>query len=176
MAQEGQPLSVVDISEKAHETSPPQRFSEGSLVKRLEELGIGRPSTYAPIINLLQVTPPLLSLPPPHLVLCLMTNRLSCHISNLLSHWSTDGGRAIVWSADLQARGYVSKQGGSLKAEGLGRVLTAFLRRYFPDYLDFEFTANLEARLDDVSGDAPTSTTCSTASTSFVCANVECTA
>ncbi|MDH6181833.1 DNA topoisomerase-1 [Microbacteriaceae bacterium SG_E_30_P1] len=47
----GQELVVVDIEAKGHETSPPPRYTEASLVKQLEELGIGRPSTYASIIS-----------------------------------------------------------------------------------------------------------------------------
>ena len=47
----GQALTVVDIEAKGHETSPPPRYTEASLVKQLEELGIGRPSTYASIIS-----------------------------------------------------------------------------------------------------------------------------
>ncbi len=48
---EGQKLDVVDVEAKGHETSPPPRYTEASLVKTLEELGIGRPSTYASIIS-----------------------------------------------------------------------------------------------------------------------------
>jgi len=48
---EGQVLSLVDIEAKGHETSAPPRYTEASLVKALEELGIGRPSTYAAIIS-----------------------------------------------------------------------------------------------------------------------------
>lgn len=51
-----------------------------------------------------------------------------------------------------QARGYVGKQGRALRAEPLGRVLTAFLASYFPRYVDYGFTAGLESQLDDVSG------------------------
>ncbi len=47
----GQSLSVVDVEAKGHETSPPARYTEASLVKALEERGIGRPSTYAAIIS-----------------------------------------------------------------------------------------------------------------------------
>ncbi|MCU1413280.1 MAG: topA, partial [Microbacteriaceae bacterium] len=47
----GQKLDVVDVEAKGHETSPPPRYTEASLVKTLEELGIGRPSTYASIIS-----------------------------------------------------------------------------------------------------------------------------
>ena len=48
---EGQKLVLVDVEAKGHETSPPPRYTEASLVKQLEELGIGRPSTYASIIS-----------------------------------------------------------------------------------------------------------------------------
>jgi DNA topoisomerase-1 len=48
---EGQALNLVDVEAKGHETSPPPRYTEASLVKQLEELGIGRPSTYASIIS-----------------------------------------------------------------------------------------------------------------------------
>jgi len=48
---EGQSLVLVDVEAKGHETSPPPRYTEASLVKQLEELGIGRPSTYASIIS-----------------------------------------------------------------------------------------------------------------------------
>lgn len=48
---EGQSLGIVELEAKGHETSPPPRYTEASLVKRLEELGIGRPSTFASIIS-----------------------------------------------------------------------------------------------------------------------------
>ncbi len=52
--QEGQTLALADILSEQHFTQPPPRYSEASLVKKLEELGIGRPSTYASIISVLQ--------------------------------------------------------------------------------------------------------------------------
>ncbi|EFN55927.1 hypothetical protein CHLNCDRAFT_145197 [Chlorella variabilis] len=97
----GQEVGVSEAAASEHETRPPARYTEGSLVKHLEELGIGRPSTYAPTIN---------------------------------------------------ARGYVRKEGRALHAEALGRVLTAFLQAYFPQYVDFGFTSSLEEQLDEVSG------------------------
>ena len=48
---EGQAVGLAELEEKGHETSPPPRYTEASLVKRLEELGIGRPSTFASIIS-----------------------------------------------------------------------------------------------------------------------------
>ena len=51
---EGDPLGVVELEAKGHTTQPPARFTEASLVKRLEELGVGRPSTYASIMSTIQ--------------------------------------------------------------------------------------------------------------------------
>ncbi|HEY0958857.1 MAG TPA: type I DNA topoisomerase [Novosphingobium sp.] len=87
-----------------HFTQPPPRYSEASLVKRLEELGIGRPSTYAATIQV------------------------------------------------LKDRSYVRTEKNRFFAEESGRLLTAFLERFFPRYVAYEFTAGMEEELDDVSG------------------------
>jgi DNA topoisomerase-1 len=92
------------IDAEQHFTQPPPRFSEASLVKRLEELGIGRPSTYASIIQV------------------------------------------------LKDRSYVKIEKNRFFAEESGRLLTAFLERFFEKYVSFDFTAGLEDELDDVSG------------------------
>ncbi|WEK46813.1 MAG: type I DNA topoisomerase [Candidatus Andeanibacterium colombiense] len=87
-----------------HFTQPPPRYSEASLVKKLEELGIGRPSTYASTIQV------------------------------------------------LRDRSYVRMEKNRFFAEESGRLLTAFLERFFPRYVAYEFTAGMEEELDDVSG------------------------
>ena len=87
-----------------HFTQPPPRFSEASLVKRLEELGIGRPSTYASTIQV------------------------------------------------LKDRNYVRIEKNRFFAEESGRLLTAFLERFFERYVAYDFTAGMEDELDDVSG------------------------
>jgi len=92
------------VTAEQHFTQPPPRFSEASLVKRLEELGIGRPSTYASIIQV------------------------------------------------LKDRAYVRVEKNRFFAEESGRLLTAFLERFFEKYVSFDFTAELEEELDDVSG------------------------
>ncbi len=51
-----------------------------------------------------------------------------------------------------QERGYVAKEGKTLKPESRGRVLTEFLLAYFPRYVDYSFTASLEDELDEVAG------------------------
>lgn len=95
------------IEKVQHFTQPPPRYSEASLVKRLEELGIGRPSTYASIIQV------------------------------------------------LKDRAYVRVEKNRFFAEESGRLLTAFLERFFDRYVAYDFTAGLEDQLDEISaGDA----------------------
>ncbi|QFT77628.1 type I DNA topoisomerase [Erythrobacter sp. THAF29] len=91
------------VEANQHFTQPPPRFSEASLVKRLEELGIGRPSTYASTIQ------------------------------------------------TLRDRDYVRMEKGRFHAEESGRLLTAFLERFFPTYVAYDFTAGMEEELDTVS-------------------------
>ncbi len=85
-------------------TQPPPRYSEASLVKRLEELGIGRPSTYASTLQ------------------------------------------------TLKDREYVRVDKGRFVPEESGRLVTAFLERFFERYVSYDYTAELEEELDDVSG------------------------
>ncbi len=86
-----------------HFTQPPPRYSEATLVKRLEELGIGRPSTYAATIQV------------------------------------------------IRDRNYVRTEKNRFFAEESGRLLTAFLERFFPRYVAYQFTAGMEDELDEVS-------------------------
>src|SRR3954469_19069878 len=85
-------------------TQPPPRYSEASLVKRLEELGIGRPSTYAATLQ------------------------------------------------TLKDREYVRVDKSRFVPEESGRLVTAFLERFFEKYVSYDYTAELEEELDDVSG------------------------
>ena len=101
---EGEPLSLTEVKTEQHFTQPPPRFSEASLVKRLEELGIGRPSTYASILTV------------------------------------------------LQDRNYVRLEGRRFVPEDRGRLVTAFLTGFFRRYVEYDFTAELEEKLDDISG------------------------
>ncbi|MEP9353145.1 type I DNA topoisomerase [Xanthobacter sp. KR7-65] len=86
-----------------HFTEPPPRYSEASLVKRMEELGIGRPSTYAAVL------------------------------------------------AVLRDREYVKLDKKRLVPEDKGRLVTAFLESFFKRYVEYDFTADLEEKLDEVS-------------------------
>ena len=101
---EGEAMVRGGVTPEQHFTQPPPRFTEASLVKKLEELGIGRPSTYASIISV------------------------------------------------LQERDYVQLDKRRFVPEDRGRLVTAFLDRFFAKYVEDGFTAEMEAKLDDVSG------------------------
>ncbi|MFS0771986.1 type I DNA topoisomerase [Sphingomonas sp. 1P08PE] len=101
---EGDAPARKSVDAEQHFTQPPPRFSEASLVKRMEELGIGRPSTYASIIK------------------------------------------------TLKDRAYVRVEKNRFIAEESGRLVTAFLERFFERYVGYDYTAGLEEELDDVSG------------------------
>lgn len=100
---EGDTVARGPILPEQHFTQPPPRYSEASLVKRLEELGIGRPSTYASIIQV------------------------------------------------LQDRKYVELEKGRFTPEDRGRIVTAFLESFFKRYVEYNFTADLENKLDEIS-------------------------
>ena len=92
------------VESRQHFTRPPARFTEASLVRRLEDLGIGRPSTYATILTV------------------------------------------------IRKRGYVEDSRRTITPTFLGRLAVGFLERNFPRYVQYEFTAGLEAELDEISG------------------------
>ncbi|MEZ5819042.1 MAG: type I DNA topoisomerase [Hyphomicrobiaceae bacterium] len=99
----GDKLVERGIDTNQHFTQPPPRFTESSLVKRMEELGIGRPSTYASTL------------------------------------------------ATLVERDYVRMDKKQLIPEDKGRLVTAFLESFFARYVEYDFTASLEERLDLIS-------------------------
>jgi DNA topoisomerase-1 len=101
---EGDAPLKTGVDSTQHFTQPPPRYSEASLVKRLEELGIGRPSTYAATLQ------------------------------------------------TLKDREYVRVEKGRFVPEESGRLVTAFLERFFERYVNYDYTAELEEELDDVSG------------------------
>jgi DNA topoisomerase-1 len=96
-------LTKERIDSTQHFTEPPPRFTEATLVKRMEELGIGRPSTYASTL------------------------------------------------AVLRERDYVRLDKKRLYPEDKGRLVTAFLESFFTRYVEYDFTADLEEKLDRIS-------------------------
>ena len=100
---EGEPLTHKKLTPGQHFTQPPARYSEATLIRALEERGIGRPSTYAPTIS------------------------------------------------TIMNREYVVKEGGkALRPTPLGEVVTGLMEDKFHDIVDYDFTAQMERRLDKV--------------------------
>ncbi len=99
---QGDTLEVRDVTPEQHFTEPPPRYTEATLVKALEENGIGRPSTYAPIIS------------------------------------------------TIIERGYVAREGRTLKPLDLGIVVNDLLVQQFPSVVDVGFTAEMEEDLDHI--------------------------
>ena len=99
---EGEVLQAGEVLPQQHFTEAPPRFTEASLIKFLEEQGIGRPSTYTPIIT------------------------------------------------TIVQRGYVKREGKSLRPTPLGELTTKIMEENFPKIMDYEFTARMETRLDEI--------------------------
>jgi len=96
------PVNIEALLDEQHFTQPAPRYSEASLVKKLEDLGIGRPSTYASIISV------------------------------------------------ISTRGYVEFINKKFHPTDRGKLISAFLEKLFSKYVDYNFTAELENRLDDI--------------------------
>ncbi len=100
---QGEQLARESINATQHTTEPPPRYSEAALIKKLEELGIGRPSTYAATLK------------------------------------------------TLEDREYVTIDKRRLIPHSKGRIVTAFLESFFDKYVEYDFTASLEEKLDEIS-------------------------
>ncbi|MFC5385746.1 type I DNA topoisomerase [Aquamicrobium segne] len=99
----GEELARQTINATQHTTEPPPRYSEAALIKKMEELGIGRPSTYAATLK------------------------------------------------TLEDRDYVTIDKRRLTPQSKGRIVIAFLESFFDKYVEYDFTASLEGKLDEIS-------------------------
>jgi DNA topoisomerase-1 len=99
----GEALARKSVTATQHTTEPPPRYSEASLIRKMEELGIGRPSTYAATLK------------------------------------------------TLEDRDYVTIERRRLMPQAKGRLVTAFLENFFERYVEYDFTAALEEKLDEIS-------------------------
>ena len=97
------PLDLKELNSTEKQTEPPNRYTEAGLIKELEKRGIGRPSTYASIMQ------------------------------------------------TIQARGYVDKEGRTLRPTATGMVVSGWLEEHFADYISDSFTAEMEDELDEIS-------------------------
>ena len=130
---EGMRLLPSDINARQSFTKPPQRYSEASLVHKMEELGIGRPSTYAPTISTIQQREYVVKGERP-------APLTPCHLLTL------SGGS--ISDTIVQEKGAAEK--GKLLPTDTGIVVNDFLTANFPDIMDYNFTANVEKDFDHV--------------------------
>ena len=100
--EEGEKLLLKEMIPAQHFTQPPPRYTDASLIRALEEMGIGRPSTYAPTID------------------------------------------------TITTRGYVIREKRNLIPTELGFIVNDLMLEYFPDIIDYKFTAEMEEQLDSV--------------------------
>lgn len=117
-------------------TAAPQRYSEATLVKKLEELGIGRPSTYAPTIA------------------TLTTGR------GYIVKGDKEGKKVVVNDLELKEgivkdvtrTESIGAERGKLLPQEIGMIVTDYLEKYFTDIVDYDFTANVEKDFDQIAG------------------------
>ncbi len=124
----GQPLICQNMTAAERFTQQPPRFTEASLVKKLEELGIGRPSTYAPTISTIQQR-------------------------EYVVKGENEGTQRSYTVLDMDAAGGITRSEatetagsdkGKLVPTDIGMIVNDFLTSYFPDILDYNFTARIE--------------------------------
>ena len=146
----GDPLDLKDLEETQHFTQPPPRYSEASLVKKLESLGIGRPSTYASIISTIQERGYVeqkknLFLRCADHPKCTYT--VPCDI-NGKPMWPVEKHEKI----STQCTKSLEPREGTrcMFATNLGEVVTDKLVAHFPDIMDVKFTSHMEDELDGV--------------------------
>ncbi len=130
----GDPLTTDEITATQRFSQPPARYTEASLVKKMEDLGIGRPSTYAPTISTIQAR-------------------------DYVKRGEKEGVKRDYEVLHLK-NGKISEkiltettgsEKGRLVPTDVGMVVNKFLTEYFPDILDYNFTAKVEEKFDDIS-------------------------
>ena len=129
----GETLSCEEIAAVERFTQHPPRYTEASLVKKMEELGIGRPSTYAPTISTIQQREYVVRGEKEGTPRDFETLTLS-------------GGKITAATRTENA----GSDRGKLVPTDIGMIVNEFLTEYFPDILDYNFTARIEERFDDI--------------------------
>lgn len=127
------PLSLIEAIGRETYQRPPARYTEGSLVKKLEELGIGRPSTYASILGTIQAR-------------------------DYVNKGQSEGterevNQLTLKDHEIKDEMVTEKTGadkGKLIPTSIGIVISDFLRDYFKDIVDYDFTAKVEAEFDQI--------------------------
>lgn len=130
----GDSLEAAAISAECKFTQAPYRYSEATLVKKLEELGIGRPSTYAPTITTLTTGRGYI------------VKGDKDGIKKPVCNLSLRGGKVT----ESRKTEIVGAEKGKLMPQEIGMIVTDFLERKFPSIMDYDFTANVEKDFDSV--------------------------
>lgn len=127
------PLTLIESKAQQNHSSQPSRYNEASLVKKLEDLGIGRPSTYAPTISTIQKREYVekLNLPALQREIIVLTAK--------------DG--EISSKTETESFG---KQTNKLAPTDIGRIVNTFLENNFKDIVDYNFTADVEKHFDSI--------------------------
>ncbi len=129
----GELLNATEITATERFTLAPPRYTEATLVKKMEDLGIGRPSTYAPTISTIQSRD------------YVLRGEKEGTPRNYRVLTMTDG----VVSETTQTENSGSEK-GKLVPTDVGMIVNEFLTQYFPDILDFNFTARIEEKFDEI--------------------------
>lgn len=129
----GRVLEAASVTATERFTQQPPRYTEASLVKKMEELGIGRPSTYAPTISTIQQREYVEKGDN-------AGEERTIHAFTLADGNITSATRTETAGADK----------GKLIPTDVGTIVNEFLEEYFPGIVDFNFTANIEERFDDI--------------------------
>ncbi|MCL1876798.1 type I DNA topoisomerase, partial [Candidatus Saccharibacteria bacterium] len=155
----GDTLNATEITARQTFARPPARYTEGSLVKKLEELGIGRPSTYASIIDTIQRRGYAERGASDGVEREIIELKLStCH-SELVEESSRDKKRSLDAARDDNhiTRQILTEKTGATKGKLIptpsGSVVSDFLGEHFTDIVDYDFTARIENELDEIAED-----------------------
>lgn len=129
----GQKFTASEITATERFTQQPPRYSEASLVKKMEELGIGRPSTYAPTISTIQQRE-------------YVEKGEKEGVARQFDTITLKNGKIT----DKTKTENVGSEKGKLIPTDIGIVVNTFLTEYFPDILDYNFTAKVEEKFDEI--------------------------
>lgn len=130
---EGENLVAAEIAATERFTQPPARYNEATLVKKMEELGIGRPSTYAPTISTIQSRD---------------------YVARGEKEAAKRNYDVLTLEGETVKKQTLTENTGSDKGKlvptDVGMVVNDFLTEYFPDILDYNFTARIEEKFDEI--------------------------
>ena len=132
---EGEILRDKSIVAEAKFTAAPPRYSEGTLIKKLDELGIGRPSTYVPTIETIK-----------HRDYIVVGDKEGRKVAT--ESFTLSGGKI----SSKEKMETIGAEKGRLISQEIGVIVTDYLQKNFPDILDYDFTASVEKEFDEIAG------------------------